>query len=96
MSYANVEVNGVEVEKADDAVQISFEENGYEVTVEMNLAGLRNHLEQIEERDAQYINERGASFIGHELQELGSVGVSAEPTDEKWEELAAMVGGDDE
>lgn len=68
-----------------DRFEIDLPIDGYDVTVTVNVGSIERAIERQEQRRREEINRKGAGAF--DLSKYATVG--AEPTMEKWDELAA-------
>lgn len=71
-----------------DKITVGLDIDGYDVEVEICESCIEKTIKKLEKRYAHRINTDGVNFLNPELAKFAVV--NAEPTDEKWRELAGM------
>lgn len=70
-----------------ETVQLSFDMDGYNVDIHVNIAGLKREIERLEHVEKQEMAKNGPQSFN--LSRFARV--SIDPTNEKWMELADAV-----
>lgn len=68
------------------AIRIHPNVDGYDVEVVIHEKPIEKELERLENDNKEKVNKVGKKFISEKIERF--VTVEAEPTDEKWDELA--------
>lgn len=69
-----------------DTITVGLDVEGYDVEVEICADCIERNIEKLERKHPERINEDGTHFLTAKLSKFAAV--QAEPTEEKWDELA--------
>lgn len=81
---SNQNTTTIQFDDISENITLQFTHNGYDVEISISPESIKNRIDHTERTRKQEINNRGASAF--RISQYANV--RAEPTDEKWRELA--------